>query len=511
MAETQGDPRGAFTRRQAIGVGAAVAVAAQVVVPGFALLSPQAAFAQTGREPIGGQPPQGATASVSDFAYQVAYQRAFEAALWAMPALSIHAFRRSAFGQLGMKDNDIIACSRPAAPKIEALTANSTTPYICAYTDLRNGPVVLELPVAGPDGSLYGQVVDAWQLTIADVGPSGIDEGKGSKILFTPPGYVGEIPADHLHVSSPSYRVAFAFRSIPAQDKTAEDAYQYSKRLRMYYLSEASNPPTQTFVDPMEARFERYSTLPLYDERLFDDLYEIVSVEPVQDQDKVMIGMLSSLGIQQGQPFAPSGPAKRAMRQAAVDVWFYLQGLLDGMPDALRYWPDRHYVSLLQTDANRAFSFVYGDRVDVTARALQYFWCTYVPKYLSDTPATQYMMAMADRDGQPLQPDKLYKLEVPADMPVKQFWAVTVYDRATFGFIYSDTNRTTLSSFDLPGLTKNADGSVTIYVGPVAPDGLEANWIPTSGKRPLPAVRFYGPTEAFNTKTFKLPDFELLG
>jgi hypothetical protein len=47
-------------------------------------------------------------------------------------------------------------------------------------------------------------------------------------------------------------------------------------------------------------------------------------------------------------------------------------------------------------------------------------------------------------------------------------------------------------------------------VGPKAPPGLEANWIPTAGRRPLPAMRLYGPTEAFNNKTFKLPDFELV-
>jgi hypothetical protein len=34
----------------------------------------------------------------------------------------------------------------------------------------------------------YGQVVDAWQLTIADVGPSSVDQGKGAKLLFAPPG-----------------------------------------------------------------------------------------------------------------------------------------------------------------------------------------------------------------------------------------------------------------------------------------------------------------------------------
>jgi len=38
-----------------------------------------------------------------------------------------------------------------------------------AGTSWGKGPAVLEVPPAGPDGSLYGQVVDAWRFTIADV------------------------------------------------------------------------------------------------------------------------------------------------------------------------------------------------------------------------------------------------------------------------------------------------------------------------------------------------------
>ncbi|MHC8400777.1 DUF1214 domain-containing protein [Pseudomonas sp. MDT1-17] len=57
---------------------------------------------------------------------------------------------------------------------------------------------------------------------------------------------------------------------------------------------------------------------------------------------------------------------------------------------------------------------------------------------------------------------------------------------------------------------RSADGSVTICIGPKSPGGLESNWIPTAGKRPLPAMRFYGGTEALNNKSFKLPDFELI-
>lgn len=367
--------------------------------------------------------------------------------------------------------------------------------------------MVLELPAASAEGSVYGQVVDAWQLTIADVGPSGIDKGQGGKILFTPPGYKEAIPRGYIQVASPNFRIALAFRSVPAPGKSVADAYAYAKTLRMYYLSEAGNPPKQRFVDPIN---ERYATLPHYDERHFDDMHAIVSVEPVNPQDKVMMGMLVSLGIEKGKPFAPDATTKRAMRQAAIDVWHYLQHWFDHIPNNKLYWPDRRYASLLMTDTNKTFTFVYDDKIDLIGRAAEYFWCTYMPKVLSDNPATQYLMAMADKKGKLLEAGKLYKLDVPADMPVKQFWALTVYNRATMAFIYSDSNRTTLSSYDIDKMKKNADGGLTIYVGPKAPKGLDSNWIPTAGKRPLPAMRFYGPTDAMNNKTFKLPDFELV-
>src|SRR5262245_63373400 len=185
------------------------------------------AVAQDGQEPLGGQPPKGSTPSVKDFDYQVKYQRAFEAVLWNMPAIAIYSFRRAAFTELGYKDNDIIAYSAPATPRLEALTANSTTPYIAAYTDLRKGPAVLEVPAAGPDGSLYGQVVDAWQFTIADVGPAGLDKGQAAKYLFTAPDYKAAIPPGYIHVASPNYRIAFAFRSVAAVGKTTAAAYGY--------------------------------------------------------------------------------------------------------------------------------------------------------------------------------------------------------------------------------------------------------------------------------------------
>ena len=174
------------------------------------------------------------------------------------------------------------------------------------------------------------------------------------------------------------------------------------------------------------------------------------------------------------------------------------------------YWPDRHYVSLLQSDANRTFTFVYDDSIDLTARAAEYFWCTYVPKVLSDKPATQYLEAMADKDGKPLEAGRALQGRGASRHAGQAVLGAYVYDRATFAFIYSNSGKTTLSSYDLDKMKKNADGGVTLYVGPKPPEGLDSNWLPTVGKRPMPTIRFYGGTDALFDRTFKMPDFELV-
>ncbi|WP_407925957.1 DUF1254 domain-containing protein [Acinetobacter kanungonis] len=301
-------------------------------------------------------------------------------------------------------------------PRLEAITANSSTPYITAYSDLQKGPLVVEAPPASEARQLYGEVVDAWQLTIANIGPGGMDDRKGGKYLFTPPGYTGQIPKGYIHVASPNYRIGFALRSLVMANKTQADAVDYAHKLRVYYLEDATNPPKQKFIAPDEQVFP---SLPFYDEHAFDDIYKIFSVEPVRAQDKVMMGMLSRIGIEKGQPFNPDETMRKAMRQAAIDVWYALQNWLDNYPKSELYWPDRHYISLLMTDKNKTFSWEYDNKIDYVARAAEYFWCTYMPKKLSNTPSTQYMMAMADKSGKPLLAGKTYKLNIPKEMPVK--------------------------------------------------------------------------------------------
>jgi hypothetical protein len=482
---------------------AAVALFRVTVAAGLIALGMQAGA----QEPRGGQPASGVKQSVQDLDAQVAYQRAFEAVLWAMPATAIYRFRVGLLEQSGMADNVIEAYSGPLHTFHEAITGNQVTPYISAVTDLRKGPVVLEVPAKTAKAVLYGQVVDAWQSTIADVGPVGVDKGAGGKYLFLPPGYKQPVPAGYFPIQSSGYRIVFAFRSIALEGATAADAYAYSRTLKMYPFSEAPHPGATPVVDN---RSEPLHTLPFYDIRALQDIHDIISVEPVQPRDKVMMGMLATIGIEPGKPFNPPEKLKASLEKGVVDAYYYMQQLDTKLFASNLYWPDRHWSFVMVPDAKHGFDFVSDNAVEIDRRAAAWFFFTYYPKVLTERAGTVYLAPIADDKGQPLEAGKTYKLRVPKDMPAKQFWSLTVYDRRTWAFVINKEDRAGLGTFNLDTMKKNGDGSADVYFGPTAPVGLESNWIPTRGKTPYLWLRLYGPEEAFWNKSFKMPDVELV-
>ena len=467
------------------------------------------AWAQSSKmptEPLGGKPPVGSKPSVENLADQVTYQRAFEAVIWSMPAVIKYGMRRASI-EIGAGNNVIMAWSGGAKPLLETLTPNNTTPYVTSTTDLRKGPVVVEVPKATDKANLFGQIADNWYITIADIGPIGVDKGQGGKILLTPPGYAGKVPAGHIEVRSPSYVLDFAFRSIPTPEGTPDDAYALSKSIKMYYLSELPNPKPTKIIDPINTR---WSTLPRYDERWFEDLHEIINAGPVRERDKAMMGMLKHIGIEKGIPFNPDAKTRKAMRRAVIDAYYYMQQrYLAVEPDEL-YWPDRRWRDVFFCDANMGFSWDLDEMLDYDNRAVHpWFTAIYFPAKVTKRPPTMYLATARDKDGNLFRAGKTYKLTVPKDVPITKFWSLTVYDLETWAFIYTPEERPGLSSREVPKMKQNADGSVTLYVGPKAPKGYENNWIPTAGKVPYLMFRFYGPKEPFYNKTFKLQDVEL--
>ena len=109
---------------------------------------------------------------------------------------------------------------------------------------------------------------------------------------------------------------------------------------------------------------------------------------------------------------------------------------------------------------------------------------------------SQYLAAYVDRDGDYLDGGQTYKLHLPPNIPVNNFWSVTLYDPMTRSLLRNGMRKPSLSSFDGP--EQNADGSYDVFFGPAAPAGKEKNWVKTvPGMGWFPYIGLYGPLEAF--------------
>ncbi|MGZ2506058.1 DUF1254 domain-containing protein [Rhizobium leguminosarum] len=137
----------------------------------------------------------------------------------------------------------------------------------------------------------------------------------------------------------------------------------------------------------------------------------------------------------------------------------------------------------------------------VDGRGVTFSYAFFSPKHLGT--GQFYLMAIANKDGKPLDGGRSYRLNVPANPPVRLYWSATAYDHATHALI-REMPKSDCSSLT-PGLTKNADGSMDIYFGPKAPAGKEANWVPTTNIGEFEVLfRFYGPEKPLFDKTWKL-------
>ena len=437
----------------------------------------------------------------AELAQRTLHRRAVEAAIWGMPLVNTDAMRQAYFRDVGAKYNDICYFSRPADWHFQVTTPNASTNYVYFNFNLKDGPVVVQIPAAVGAG-LLGSMIDAWDVAMTDIGPAGEDKGKGGKYLLLPPDFKGEAPAGFFALRCPTYNGYALFRAIPAGPTDADVAAALAlvKKLRVYPLARQADPPEQRFIDIHGKAFDG---IPSFDERFFESLDRMVKEEPVQPRDLVMMGMLMSLGIEKGKEFKPDAATRRVFKEAAQEA--HAQFVHDLTSYSAPWWPDRTWSPPDARGLKTGFTYQTPDALDLDARGFANFAAFAMPKKTGESLV--YLFTFKDSRGERLSGERAYTVRIPADVPAKQYWSMIVYAVDTAAF-FRDAPVVTLDSFSKT-MKRNADGSVDVYFGPKAPAGKEANWIYTApGKAFFPALRCYGPEKPLFEKTWKLPDLE---
>jgi hypothetical protein len=440
--------------------------------------------------------------SADDLAHRAIERRAIEAMIWGMPAVNTELMYQAML-KLGGKPNQIVYWSDLLDWKNQTLTPNPDVIYFMAFFDTRDGPVVIEIPPAG-DGVINGSIMDPWQAALEDVGPAGVDKGAGGKYLIMPPGYQGAVPDGAIVLPSGNYLGYALLRSIlkSGSDADVKTAVAYGKRIKLYPLAHAANPPETVFVDAIGKLYD--STIP-YDVSFFQSLDRFVQQEPWLARDKAMIDPLKTIGIEKGKPFNPDEATKGVLNAAAREAHAWLDLKYQTMFQP--YYEGRRWVFPIAPDVVKGLQsqFADPDSYPVEGRGVTYTMAFFSTKHSGI--GQFYLMTLKDKDGQNLAGANTYRLTVPAKAPVRQYWSATVYDRETHALV-REMPRAGRSS-QSPGLQANTDGSVDIWFGPKAPPGKDGNWVPTGADGQFEVLfRFYGPEKPVFDKSWALPDIE---
>ena len=428
------------------------------------------------------------------------FQHGVQAFLTAMPAASLAAIRKAA-RSFGPDNQTVTIFETLMDARSLYLTANTESIYAMAWIDLKDGPIVIE----GPPNTL-GLVDDFWFHYVTDLGNAGPDKGKGGKYLFLPPDYKGQIPDGYHVFKSKTFGNWFGTRGFQVNGDPKPGVDGIKQHLRIYPLAQASNPPATNFVNVSGKAF---NTIHAMDFSYFEEVNEVVQEEPSAAIDPETLGLLASIGIVKGKPFAPDARMKAILTEAASvgNATARTLAYRSRIPEA-RLYPDSAWETAF---IGGSYEFLSEGARLLDARSFFFFYATGITPAMSIKMVgvgSQYAAAFVDSKNQPLDGGKTYRLRLPAGIPAKDFWSLVLYDSQTRSMLQTNEQFPSIGS-QKKGVVANPDTSVDVYFGPKAPSGKEGNWVQTwSGKGWNVVLRLYGPLQPFFDKTWKPGEIE---
>jgi hypothetical protein len=420
-------------------------------------------------------------------------------------AVSIYSVLAGLAAQGADKPNKIALFGELLDSQTLVVTANTSTLYAYSGTDLaHDGPTVIEVPPG-----MLGFLDDAWQRFVGDIGVTGPDKGKGGKYVVLPPGYQGKVPDGYFLLKPPTNK-NFLFLRGSIKNGLKPAIENITSGLRVYPLKDAAKPTPTQFVNMSGKAF---STLFPNDLGYYQRLNNIIQEEPIDAIEPAQRGAIAAIGIVKGKPFAPDDRMEKLLTEAATlgnatgRVIFYHPRIAGVAiyPGTSSTWATAF--------ANKNTSFEAEGAMNVDAAVLYYFNAGGVTPAMAVTVAgagSDYALANLDSKKQPLDGAKTYKLHLPPNVPVNDFWALTMYDTQTRSQLQTSQKFPSVGS-QTTGIEKNADGSYDIYFGPKAPQGKEGNWLQTVPRKSwFVILRMYGPLEPWINKTWRPSEIELM-
>ena len=382
------------------------------------------------------------------------------------------------------------------------VTANLTTPCIFNFSSVKDGPLVVEYPA----GKTAGGILDFWQRPIADIGLTGPDQGKGGRYIIVGP---ADDPKryqdkDAFVFQSATNNVAVLLRILDP-DPGFYQKFKSSIKMGRY----GTTPQSCRFIEGKDVEWS--ATAPRGID-YWQTLSDIINEEPVREVDKAWTAMLFPLGIEKGKPFTPNDRQKSILLKGGAMGELMARNFQVNPRFAEPYWEGTHWYKSFDFDVEQETD----TRLQLDERVTWFYEAVASSKGMVNPTVGAgqvYMTTKRDNKGTLLHADKTYRLRVPKDVPVGQFWSLTLYSENTRRAYDNGGTEVRSASLDsrMKDLTYNSDGTIDLFVGAKAPGGFESNFMKTVNEDGwFVYFRLYAPLQPFFDKTFTLPDFEAI-
>ncbi len=388
--------------------------------------------------------------------------------------------------------NQIANESRVYTPADTAIvTPNSDTPYSLLMMDLRAEPIVLCVPEIEKARYYTVQLIDMYTFNFGYVGSRATGNGAGCYAV-SGPDWKGATPAGVAKVFPSETQFAFAiYRTQLFDPADIENVEKIQAGYTVQPLSAFLDQPAPPAAPAIEwPKFDKKLTM---EEQPFETLNFLLQFAPPVPEETALRARFAEIGIAPGKSFdgsAESAPAKSELKLAVTEGFEQIQKRRAELGKEVNGWHVNDF-----TLNRAAYGGDWPKRAAVAMAGI----------YANDTAEAFYPMLATDSDGK--KPDAStgrYTLTFPAGQlpPVHAFWSVTMYDGKTQLLVENPIDRYLINSPMLPGLKKNEDGSLTLYLQKDSPGAdKQSNWLPAPNGPIYVVMRLYWPkSEAIDGK-----------
>lgn len=383
--------------------------------------------------------------------------------------------------------------SFPTAGMTDVVRPNVDTYYSMVWFDLTDGPIWVKIPAT--EHYYLMPILNAYTDVIASPGSRTTGQEELEMVIIGP-NYNKPVEAEYIVKSNTN--MAWLIGRVRVHGKQdAKDVvtnFQSKLEIRPYderkneeYIAPKGKVDTAFKYNPMQA-VDQLST-----EEFFNEMMRLMVDNPASAKDEELLNQMALIGLTPGGQFNDDlflGSSKEEVKmipQMIQNQWKQATGkdqskftkngwmmITEGLGEYGTQYDLRAYIAHIGLGANQGVDAVY--------------------------PNTS-----TDADHQPLMGGQNYVLHFDAKhLPrVNGFWSITLYDEN--GFLIENTAGK-YAIQDEDDLVYNEDGSLDIYIQSNAPQGKEANWLPTPAKGNFAiTMRLYWPDEEVLDGSWSIP------